>query len=253
VARAPHDLLGDLDAMSLDELDARAALLKRVDAKYVLEPDTFAALVERIAADHDVLDIDGRRMFGYSSVYFDTEDLRCFRDHVRDREPRFKARTRLYRDTGVCHFEVKLKLASGETDKRQVEHPAARADDLTEAAGSLLDETLPEAGVEPSGALRATLRTAFDRVTLAARDDAARVTCDLGVTMERADDGRMTRIRDGLVLVESKSEDGDAPADRALADLGASPVSFSKYRVGIDLLVARDDSGDLAATRALFA
>jgi hypothetical protein len=38
-----------------------------------------------------------------------------------------------------------------------------------------------------------------------------------------------------------------------LADLGQTPVSLSKYRVGIDLVVERDESGDVDATRRLFA
>jgi hypothetical protein len=247
------DVVGDLRAISLDDLEARAALLKRVDRKYVVERGVFAAFLERLAADHDVLEIDGRRVFAYDSVYFDTPDLRCFRDHVADRRPRFKARTRLYRDSGLCHFEVKLKLASDETDKRKVDHPADRAGELTDDAERVLAETLPAADIDPPDALRATLRTAFDRLTLAARDDSARVTCDLGVALGRPAGGDGAHIRDGLVLVESKSEDGDAPADRVLAELGQSPVSLSKYRVGIDLLVARDGGADRASTRALFA
>lgn len=37
--------------------------------------------------------------------------------------PRFRARTRWYKDTGQCVFEVKLKLTEDETDKRQTDHP----------------------------------------------------------------------------------------------------------------------------------
>ena len=59
-------------------------------------------------------------------------------------------------------------------------------------------------------------------------------------------------IRDGLVLAESKSENGDAPADRALRELGARDVSLSKYRTGIDALVRRDETGDLDGIRELF-
>jgi hypothetical protein len=253
VTRSARDLAGELRPISLDDLDARAALLKRVDTKYVIEAGAFETLLERLAADHDVLEIDGRRLFAYRSVYFDTPDLRCFHDHAAGRQPRFKARTRLYRDSGLCHFEVKLKRNSDETDKRQVEHPADRADELTGEAERMIEETLAPAGVDPPDALRATLATSFHRLTVAARDDPARLTCDLDVAMERCDDGRTARIRDGRVLVESKSEDGDAPADRVLAELAQTPVSLSKYRVGIDLLVERDETGDVDATRELFA
>jgi hypothetical protein len=122
---------------------------------------------------------------------------------------------------------------------------------LTADAERLLAETLPEAGIAAAPELRAVLRTGFERITLAARAGAARLTCDLGVAMESLD-GRSTRIRQGRVLLESKSEDGRAVADRALADLAQRTLSLSKYRTGIDLLVERDDSGELDAIRPLF-
>lgn len=59
-------------------------------------------------------------------------------------------------------------------------------------------------------------------------------------------------LGDGLALVESKSEDGDAPADRALRDLGTREVSLSKYRTGSDALVRRDATGELDGIRELF-
>ena len=208
--------------------------------------------MRRLSGDHEVLEIDGGRLFAYRSVYFDTPDLRCFHDHVDGERPRFKARTRHYRDTGVCHFEVKLKVATGETDKRQIDHAPARAEELTAQARELLGATLRDAGVDVPPFLEPALRTSFDRVTIAARDNAARLTCDLGVAMQRID-GVGAAIRDGRVLVESKSEDGEAAADRILDELGCATVSLSKYRTGIDVLVERDRSGDADAIRPLFA
>lgn len=92
--------------VSLPELDARAALLRRLDNKYAVSSQAFAQLAQRLRDDHEVLDIDGRRAFAYRTTYFDTADLRCFVDHVEDRVPRFKARTRLYEDTSACVFEA---------------------------------------------------------------------------------------------------------------------------------------------------
>jgi hypothetical protein len=223
--------------ISLEQLDERAALLRRVDNKYVVDREQLAQLIERLAGDHDVLEIDGRRVFGYDTVYYDTDDLRCFRDHNEDVRPRFKARRRCYVDTGDCVCEVKVKREDGETDKRQ-------ADDLGAA--------LREAGVEPPGELREVLRTTFDRVTLAAREGGARLTIDLDVTLATMD-GESVRMRDRLALVETKSEDGESPGDRALGDLGARPISLSKYRTGIDALLWRDESEELAEARRLFA
>ena len=242
--------LDGLDPISLRALDERAALLQRVDVKYVVDRDVLAVLIERLAGDHDVLEIEGRRQFAYDTVYFDTDELRCFRDHAADVKPRFKARTRRYVDAGDCVFEVKVKREDGSTDKRQTEHEGD-ADALTPAAEELLADTLRDAGIEPPGELAAVLRTSFDRATLAAQEGDARLTVDVGVTLARMD-GEAVRLRDDLALVESKSEVGDSPADRVLAELGATSLSLSKYRTGIDALLRRDETGEVEEARALF-
>lgn len=47
-------------------------------------------------------------------------------------------------------------------------------------------------------------------------------------------------MREGVILVETKSENGDSPADRVLAELGVEPISLSKYRVGMSLVGGAD-------------
>jgi VTC domain-containing protein len=168
-------------------------------------------------------------------VYFDTSDLRCFSDHVDGRVPRFKARTRYYRDSDQCVFEVKLKRTEGEMDKRQLEYRPDDRDRVTRAAAGCVDEALDDIGLELDEPLGASLRASFRRATLAAREGAERLTCDVDVRLS-APDGTAVGLQDDLVLLEAKSEDGDSPVDHVLADLGLSPVSLSKYRVGISLL-----------------
>ncbi len=230
--------LDELTGISLGEVDERAALQKRVDTKYLIPRADLDALLERLAGDHDALEIDGERAFRYRSVYFDTPDLECFHDHVDDVRPRFKVRTRCYLDAGACQFEVKVKDADGETDKSSVEHPADTPDTLTDDARELAREK----GIGSVDALRPSLITAFRRFTLAAREGGERITGDLGLRLE-SPDGRVAVLDEGLVLLETKTEEGDARAHDLLAALGHEPVSLSKYRIGIDLLVEPDPTG----------
>ena len=246
-----HELVGGLREISLEQLGERAALLRRVDTKYVLEEDAFARLVERLAEDHAVLTIDERREFAYETVYFDTPGLRCYREHVEGRRPRFKARTRLYADSALCQFEVKIKREDDETDKRQANHPPDQVDRMGERARRLVRDALEEAGIEPPDEMEPVLRTDFLRSTLAADEGGARLTCDRDLRLARMD-GEAVHMRPGLVLVETKSEDGSSRADRLLAEAGVEPLSLSKYRVGVDLLVEADPTGDLRDVRALF-
>lgn len=239
MANEVSDALGAFSGISLSELDARASLLRRIDNKYVVPHDAFIELLHRLCEGHDVLDEDGRREFAYETVYFETPGLRCFRDHVEERYPRFKARTRLYRDTQACVFEVKLKGADGETDKRQVEHPADETDVMTDSARQCLESALADGGIDLEEPLEPRLRTSFRRITLAGRETPERLTCDLGVRLEGSD-GTATTMSSGLVLVETKSENGDGPADQTLEARGLEQVSLSKYRVGMSLVGGAD-------------
>jgi VTC domain-containing protein len=159
VDEAVDDLLGGFAPASLSELDQRAALLRRVDHKYAVDVDRFRELAGRLADDHEILEVEGRRVFRYRSAYFDTPQRRCFEDHVHDRLPRFKARTTTYEDSGLCVFEVKLTRAEGETDKRQVDHDLGAARRLTPEAAQCLKEALAEAGLSARDDLEHSTRS----------------------------------------------------------------------------------------------
>ena len=238
VAGKVDELVDGLRPVSLRQLDERARLLRRVDTKYVAELDALRELLGRLPDEYDVLEIDGRRRFAYDTTYFDTPDLRCFRDHVDGRRPRFKGRTRLYVDTRQCVFEVKIKRSNDEMDKRQIEHPSRWRRRLTRRAAEFLRRSLADTGLAAPDQMDTSLRTRFQRLTLAARDDADRLTCDFEVELSRGGDA--IGMKPELVLVETKSETGESPADSVLRELGVEPVSLSKYRAGIGLLVGSD-------------
>ena len=230
--------LSRLEPATLEEIDRRSALRHRVDRKYVVPGDALPELIESVD-DYDALEIDGRRIFTYENVYFDTPGLRCFRDHVEGSRPRFKARTRYYRDTGKCFFEVKVKIGA-DTHKRQYDCDVAEHGVVTAAARDFLREAMTElTGAEPPDDLAAVLSTSFQRATLSAREGGERATIDLEVVL-RAMDDRTVSLRDEFALVETKSEGGEGQLDAALVAAGREPASISKYRLGVGLLLAED-------------
>jgi hypothetical protein len=238
--RSLDALLQRLPPVSLDELDRRAALQRRVDTKYLLASDTLEELVAALADEHEALEIDGLRSFRYESVYFDTPDLRSFREHVEGRAPRFKVRSRLYVDSAHSVFELKVRLPDGETVKESIDQDPAEHGRLTPAAHRFLAERLPAlTGDHEPPSLEPTLITRFERATLAARAEAERLTVDRDLVLARPD-GPAVRLLDDRVIAESKSDDGEGRADRALRERGVEPVAFSKYRTGVGLLMAED-------------
>lgn len=227
-----------LRPVSLEEMDERAALQQRTDQKYLVETGQLAELLERASDEQDVLEIEGGRSFDYESVYFDTPGLVSFHEHVEDRAPRWKARTRSYVQSGTCNFEVKLKLLDDETLKRSVDHDPERRQELTPEARELLASVLGDCRIElPRDDAGPTLVTRFKRVTLVAAAAAERTTIDVALEIEAPGTGSLV-MRDGHAVVETKTEDGHGRMDGLMAEHGLEPVGFSKYRLGVGLLLA---------------
>jgi hypothetical protein len=228
-------VVAELEPISLEELDERSALRRRVDTKYVVPGERLADLIEEISDSYAVLEIDGHRRFSYESVYFDTPDLRCFHDHVNGVRPRFKARTRLYQETGACFFEVKVRQED-DMVKRQLPYDRADHGSLTPEARRFVEEVLGDAAPDD---LAPSLSTTYDRITLGAKAGGERVTTDLSVELRTMDD-QSVRLRDELTLVETKSGEGGGGVDELLRAEGCEPLSISKYRLGVGLLLADD-------------
>jgi VTC domain-containing protein len=239
-----RELFEALRPVSLDEMNERAALQRRTDNTYLVPLDALVSLVEDVGDGHEVLEIDGERLFDYESTYFDTPSLECFHDHVRDRRPRYKARTRCYVTTGDCFFEVKVKQEDGETAKRNVEYDPDERGRIEPVARDLLDDVLPACGLgERARDLEPSLITRFRRATVVARDGPERTTFDFSVSLG-VPHGDVVGLGGQFAIAETKTPDGSGAWDLAFADAGFEPVSFSKYRAGTGLLRAPGEDDD---------
>jgi hypothetical protein len=219
------------EPLSLESLTERAALLHRIDTKYVVDLATLDALVESVWRDFLVLDIGGRRVFGYDTVYFDSPELDAYHAHLQGRRRRFKVRSRRYVDSDLTVFEVKLKGLRGATVKHQLPIGPAEHGTITTQTAAFASEILGGAyGRALPRDYEAALSMSYQRVTLASRDSVERMTWDFAL---RFDGGGA--LAPTHVIVETKSERGRGRADRALANLGVRPMSVSKYCAGIGL------------------
>jgi hypothetical protein len=223
-----------LRGASLETVMAAAALQSRLDRKYLLPAKLLPGFVARLPEGIRALEIGGRRQFHYESVYFDTPDLLLYRHHLQGRRRRFKVRTRTYLDSGECMFEVKVKGHRGRTIKARMPYQAAERVRLTDAAVEFLDEVLREEyGRAAPADLVPSATVTYTRTTLVDVDTGSRPTLDVDLRCASGHVGVSSR---GGILVETKSADGDSPADRALRDLGIRPVRMSKYSMAVAVL-----------------
>jgi hypothetical protein len=227
--------LSALRGATLAEVDAAAALQHRTDRKYLVPLDEARTFVRLLAGSHHVLDLGGRRTTSYLSTYFDTEHLAAWRAHVQGRRRRWKVRTRLYAEDGLCRVEVKTKDGRGATVKHALRTPADAYGRLGQQAAEFVGDVLGGAGIPvTAGELAPTAEIRYVRAALADLEHGTRVTLDGVLTFRHG--ARDAALDPGLVLVETKGGARPAPADRLLLRLGGRPVPLSKYVVGQSLL-----------------
>lgn len=228
-----------LAPISLDELDAVAALQTRVDRKYVLaRPDAREVLgaLQRIAPAPRALELGGARSAAYESVYFDTPELLSYRMAATARRRRFKLRTRSYLDAGAAYLEVKTRGARSTTVKERVVYDIRNRDRLTDDARDYAGTALEAIGLDDAAELplQPTLVTRYRRATLYLPGSSSRATVDTELLWE-ADDGRALSLPD-VVIVETKSGARTSELDRLLWAHGHRPATVSKYGTGMAAL-----------------
>lgn len=231
-----------LEPIGLAELIERAALLERVDRKYVLPRAFLPALFAAAPPGTRVLEHAGRRTHRYRSVYLDTPDLASYRTAGQRRRRRWKVRSRAYLDTGGSWLEVKTRAAREVTTKVRIPHPDLELAELAGPGRAFVDESLSTALVSGVRAheLRPVLATSYDRSTLllpGSRPTRVTVDTELGWTWLAPGGGSSRDLdRPGLTIVETKGGSTPSAMDRLLWARGHRPVSISKYGVGVAAL-----------------
>ncbi|GGO95220.1 polyphosphate polymerase domain-containing protein [Actinomyces gaoshouyii] len=246
-----------LDAISLDELNATAGLLTRMDRKYLVPIEAaqglLDALASGIAGRSRALEIKGQRSFAYASTYFDTPDLAAYHLAARKRRRRFKVRTRSYLDSDLCFLEVKTRGPRGATIKERIPWALDDADRLTPEGRAFIAALLFGSGVcrardgaeRIAAALTPVMGTTYERTTLHLPQAEARATIDTRLVWMpmRASRHSATGATRGAgrpagpqAIIETKSPGTPSPADRFLWSLGHRPAKISKYATGLALL-----------------
>jgi len=232
--------IGRFDAIDLAELDRLAALRTRFDLKYAVDEAGVRRLLADLPTRWSVLEIEGRRAFEYSSLYFDDDVLRCFHDHRRRRRLRFKLRSRRYESGAGATLELKTKDGRGRTVKQRLARAGSTDSldlSLDFAEREWLDERLRTIGIRPaSPRLAPVLAIGYRRTTLVEPALGERITIDVDLTATHRN--RTATLVPRAAIVEWKSRGEHGETARLLRGLGLRPVSFSKYCVGLSAVGA---------------
>ncbi|MEO5325681.1 polyphosphate polymerase domain-containing protein [Mesorhizobium sp. CC13] len=222
--------------ISLKALNDKAAMLERLDNKYVVDGSVLRHAAGDLARAFDMLEIDGLRAFTYETCYFDDVERRSYFDHHQGRRQRAKIRIRRYVEAGLCFLEVKLKDKRGVTVKKRLDRDPATFGTLDAAALAYVDSVFrAQYGMPFPHALSRVIDMRYRRMTLVAKQGGERMTIDSGLKFFAA--AAEHAVDDDLFILETKSANGNGVADGILRALHQHPTKrCSKYCVATALL-----------------
>lgn len=227
--------LSTFDTISLDGLNSKAAMLERLDQKYIIPAARLRPAFDAFRDIFEVLEIDGKRSFTYATRYFDDPEQRGYYDHHQGRRKRCKVRVRNYVDAGFSYLEVKLKDKRDVTIKKRLK-VASPLEHLDETCTSFIDQCHAEIyGVPLGRALYPVIGMRYQRITLVAKEGGERMTIDTRLDFFSGDLAR--EVPPEMFIVETKSAKGNGIADAILRGLHIHPTKrCSKYCIGMAAL-----------------
>ncbi|MBN1876804.1 MAG: polyphosphate polymerase domain-containing protein [Anaerolineae bacterium] len=222
--------LAKFSPISLAEMED-VALLRRMDTKLVLREEQLIGALAHLSDDYEVLEITGRRIHRYQTLYFDTPEYALYYQHHNGHGNRYKVRARTYMDSGLAFLEVKHKTNQGITIKERLRTPELMLW-INPRGSDFLATHFPY----PAESLTPTLWNHFRRVTLVSKHRAERLTLDIGLSFRV---GQREIALPGLAIAEVKQSAYSLRSEfiGQLRMLGIRPMSFSKYCIGVSLLV----------------
>jgi hypothetical protein len=222
-------VLHAFEAVHLSEM-GHAALLRRTDTKYLLGEAQLSWVLARLTDHYRILEIDGRRLHHYQTLYFDTQDLALYQQHHNGWRNRYKVRERAYADSDLAFLEIKQKTNTNTTIKSR-RRTRALSSQLPRNAAPFLRRHYPYRMEE----LEAKLFNTFQRITLVSTHSVERLTVD--VDLRFLWNGVCATLA-GIAIAEVKQDGFSTNSEfvRQMRAVGVRATSFSKYCIGVSML-----------------
>jgi hypothetical protein len=222
------NILHRFHGIGLEEL-SRAPLMNRTDEKFAFHLTELPEILGLMEPHYDVLNIDGKVIFAYTSQYFDNAEYRFFNDHHRAIPNRFKVRIRTYLDTNASFLEVKEKI-KGRTDKRRISVKGFTEQFHDEERDFLA------ARLRESVDLKPVMVNSYRRITLVNKTSEERLTIDFDITNGTLDaPASKDQSLAAIVIAELKQPklDRTSPFYQLMKSRRIRPFRISKFCFGM--------------------
>jgi len=213
-------------AIGLEETNAKASLLERVDTKYALKLDAIASLLHACKEQYDILEINGKRLLNYETTYFDTNLLCYYHAHHAGHGNRLKIRVRKYEDDANCYLEVKHKNNKGITQKTRATYP-----DQFHVSSKLKDPPFTRLQHMIKNNLKQTILIHYLRITLVSKTVQERVTIDYKINFSNAE--HQVSMPEYAVAEVKQAKTGPSHFTQLMKSKNIREGGISKYCLGV--------------------
>ena len=223
------DIWDRMKHISLEEMKT-VTLMSRIDTKYVTHQNKLLPILERAIANKYMVQFTTCALNGYSTTYYDTQNMEMYLMHHNKKLHRQKIRCRTYTDAGISFLEIKDKSNKGRTNKIRMPVRETNSEQLkkdAEAIAFISSHTrfdLPR--------LIPSVVTDFYRITLVNVNKTERITIDVNLTFKNITNNNEAALTN-LIIIELK-QDGRfiSTMKQILSELRVKPFHVSKYCIG---------------------
>jgi hypothetical protein len=221
-------LLNEIRVIQYDEWKS-APVKKPHSTKYILHVKTLERLFVRAGSEYLLLKQTEESPSDIGLVYFDTADLRFFRDHIHGKLERCKVRNRIWLGQNKQMLEIWKRSNKGKMKKFKLP--------MSIDNGEMPDDTGDHFQLytgKTAKQLLATVYIGFKRIVLVSPDFTEKITIDRNISFIPAFKLGKPLYLKGLAMVEiRKPESGLTSFESELKVSGAIKLNVSKYCLGV--------------------
>ena len=223
-----HGLLNDIRVIQYEEW--KAVPVKRPHSvKYILNVQSLDRVLESAGYEYLLMKQTEEMLSQIGLIYYDTEDLRFFRDHMHGKQERCKIRTRIMLGPNRQILEIWKRNNKG----KMMKYKLPMVGETTETADDPASLFRMHAGLVPEE-LRATVVLFFNRMVLVSPDFTEKITIDRNLTYIPVTNGPPPIQLSGLALVEIRKPFSEFTFfENALKSVYVKRLAVSKYCLGI--------------------
>lgn len=217
-------ILNTFHPILLNQMDD-VRLMERIDTKFAFHINELETILQELSGFYNILEVNGKRISHYQSLYFDNEKFQFYNDHHNRKNHRFKVRYRKYVDSELYFLEVKEKR-KGRTLKKRI--PVKNFNN--ELIGR--SKTFVENTINDREKLEPKLWNQYQRITLVHKKQKERLTLDINLKFEWKNEAK---IYPDIVIAELKQlkRNRRSPFYKLMKKRLHRPHRISKYCIGM--------------------